>query len=41
MAANNLCRYLDVLTKIAKNYNTYHTTIKSTPAAVWAGDHIG
>jgi len=21
--------------------NTYHTTIKSTPAAVWAGDHIG
>jgi len=41
MAANNLCRYLDVLPKIVENYNnTYHTTIKSTPAAVWAGDHI-
>jgi len=42
MAASNLCRYLDVLPKIVENYNnTYHTTIKSTPAAVWAGDHIG
>jgi len=42
MAANNLCRYLDVLHKIVENYNnTYHTTIKSTPAEVWAGDHIG
>jgi len=28
--------------KIVKSYNnTYYTTIKSTPAAVWAGDHIG
>jgi len=42
MAANNLCRYLDVLPKIVQNYNnTYHTLIKSTRAAVWAGDHIG
>jgi len=42
MAANNSRRYLDVLPKIVENYNnTYHTTIKSTPAAVWAGDHIG
>jgi len=42
MAASILCRYLDVLPKIVKNYNnTYHTTIKSTPAEVWAGDHIG
>jgi len=42
MAANNLRRYLDVLPKIVENYNnTYHTTIKSTPAAVWARDHIG
>jgi len=39
MAANNLCRCLDVM---PKNYNnTYHTTIKSTLAAVWAGDNIG
>jgi len=30
------------LPKIVKNYNnTYHTTIRSTLAAVWAGDHIG
>jgi len=42
MAANNLHRYLDVLPKIVENYNnTYHTTIKSTLAAVWASDHIG
>jgi len=43
IAANNSSRYLDVLPKIVENYNnTYHTTIKpSTPAAVWAGDHIG
>jgi len=42
MAASNLRRYLDVLPKIVENYNnTYHTTIKSTPAAVWASDHIG
>jgi len=42
MAANNSCRYLDVLPKLVENYNnTYHTTIKSTPAAVWASDHIG
>jgi len=42
MAASNLCRYLDVLPKIVENYNnTYHTTIKSTSAAVWASDHIG
>jgi len=42
MAANNLRRYLDFLPKIVENYNnTYHTTIKSTLAAVWAGDHIG
>jgi len=42
MVANNLRRYLDVLPKIVKNYNnTYHTTIKSTLAAVWASDHIG
>jgi len=42
MAASNSCRYLDVLPKIVENYNnTYHTTIKSTPAAVWAGNHIG
>jgi len=42
MAANNLHRYLDVLSKIINNYNkTDHTTIKSTPAAVWARDHIG
>jgi len=42
MAASNLRRYLDVLPKIVENYNnTYHTTIKSTPAVVWAGDHIG
>jgi len=36
MAANNSRRYLDVLPKIVENYNntTYHTTIKSTPAAV-------
>jgi transposase InsO family protein len=41
-AANNSLRYLNVLPKILKNYNTtYHTTIKSTPAEVWAGDHIG
>jgi len=33
MAASNLRRYLDVLPKIVENYNnTYHTTIKSTPA---------
>jgi len=24
-----------------KDSNTYHTTIKSTPAVVWASDHIG
>jgi len=42
MAANNSRRYLDVLPKIVKNYNnTYHTTIKSTLAAVWASNHIG
>jgi len=42
MAASNSRRYLDVLPKIVENYNnTYHTTIKSTPAAVWAGNHIG
>jgi len=42
MAASNLHRYLDVLPKIVETYNnTYHTTIKSTPAEVWAGDHIG
>jgi len=42
MAASNSCRYLDVLPKIVKNYNnTYHTTIKTTPAEVWAGAHIG
>jgi len=42
MAASNSRRYLDVLPKIVENYNnTYHTTIKSTPAVVWAGDHIG
>jgi len=42
MAASNLRRYLDVLPKIVENFNnTYHTTIKSTLAAVWAGDHIG
>jgi len=42
MAASNLRRYLDVLPKIVENYNnTYHTTIKRTPAVVWAGDHIG
>jgi len=42
MTPNNMRRYLDVLPKIVNNYNnTYHTTIKSTPAAVWAGDHIG
>jgi len=42
MAASNSRRYLDVLPKIVENYNnTYHTTIKSTPAAVWAGEHIG
>jgi len=42
MAASNSCRYLDVLPKIVENYNnTYHTTIKSTPAEFWAGDHIG
>jgi len=42
MVASNLCRYLDVLPKIVENYNhTYHTTIKSTPAEVWASDHIG
>jgi len=36
------CRYLDVLPKIVENYNnTYHTTIRSTPAAVWAGVYIG
>jgi len=41
-AANNSCRYLDVLPKIVEKYNnTYHTTIKSTPAAVWARDHVG
>jgi len=35
MATNNSCRYFDVLPKIAENYNnTYHTTIKNTPAAV-------
>jgi len=41
MAANNSHRYLEILTKIVENYNTYHTTIKSIPAAVWAGDHVG
>jgi len=42
IAASNLHRYLDVLPKIVENYNnTYHTTIKSTPAVVWASDHIG
>jgi len=42
MAASNSCRYLDVLPKIVENYNnTYHTTIKSTPAEVWAGNHFG
>jgi len=42
MAASNSRRYLDVLPKIVENYNnTYHTTIKSTLAAVWAGEHIG
>jgi len=42
MAASNSWRYLDVLPKIVENYNnTYHTTIKSTLAAVWACDHIG
>jgi len=42
MAASNSRRYLNVLPKIVENYNnTYHTTIKSTPAAVWAGNHIG
>jgi len=42
MAASNLRRYLDVLPKIVENYNnTYHTTIKNTLAAVWAGDHMG
>jgi len=42
MAANKSGRNLDVLPKIVKNYNNaYHTTIKSTPAAVWASDHIG
>jgi len=42
MAASNSHRYLDVLPKIVENSNnTYHTTIKSTPAAVWASDHIG
>jgi len=42
MAASNSCRYLDILPKIVENYNnTYHTTIKSTPAAVWASNHIG
>jgi len=31
-----------LLRKIVNNYNTTcHTTIKSTPAEVWAGDHIG
>jgi len=41
MVASNLRRYLDILPKIVKNYNnTYHTTIKSTPAVVWASDHI-
>jgi len=40
--ASNLHRYLDVLPKIVENYNnTYHTTIKSTPAEVWSGDHLG
>jgi len=30
------------LPKIVENYNnTYHTTIKSNPAVVWASDHIG
>jgi len=42
MVAYNSQRCVDVLPKIVKNYNnTYHTTIKSTPAAVWAGDHKG
>jgi len=42
MTASNLHRYLDVLPKIVENCNnTYHTTIKSTPAVVWASDHIG
>jgi len=42
MAASNSRRYLDVLPKIVKNYNnTYHTTIKSTPAVVWASNHLG
>jgi len=41
-AAHNSCRYLDVLPKIVKNYNsTYHTTTKSTLAAVLASGHIG
>jgi len=34
-------QHLDVLPKIVDNYNnTYHTTIKNTPAAVWAGGHM-
>jgi len=42
MAANNSHRYLEVLPKIVENYNnTYNSTIKSTPAVVWARDHIG
>jgi len=42
MAASNSLRYLDVLPKIVENYNnTYHTTIKSTLAAVWTRNHIG
>jgi len=37
-----LRRYLDVLPKIVDNYNnTYHITIKNTPAVVWASDQIG
>jgi len=42
MVASNSRRYLYVLPKIVDNYNnTYHITIKSTLAVVWAGDHIG
>jgi len=41
MAASNLHMYLDILPKIVKNYNIkYHTTINSTPAAVWDSDNI-
>jgi len=38
MAANNSCRYLDVLPKIVNNYNnTYHTTNQEHPSSslVW------